>query len=68
VKRRLTIQVKEKATGHIVDTIQRIPFNRGFVGNFVPVWVRYNRKEYLLQGGWDYAYMHGTPSEAWIEI
>ena len=32
----------------ILDTIQRKPFHKGWFGNFVPVYVRYQKKEYLL--------------------
>lgn len=54
--------------GKFIEVIERIPFHRGFVGNFVPVYVRYKGKEYFLEGGWDYAYMHGTPERAWITL
>lgn len=42
----------------VLETINRKPFNKGFVGNFVPHWVRYKTKKYLVHGGIDYAYMH----------
>lgn len=64
----LSVEVKHKTTGKVIEVIKRIPFHKGFVGNFVPVYVRYKSKVYFLHGGWDYAYMHGTPTEAWIEV
>ena len=41
-----------------IETIDRKPFNKGFVGNFVPHWCRYKNKVYLIHGGIDYSYMH----------
>ena len=54
--------------GNVLKTINRKPFNRGFVGNFVPHWVRYNKEEYLLKGGIDSAYIQGEPVENYIEL
>jgi len=51
-----------------IEIINRKPFNRGFFGNFVPHYVRYKNKEYILHGGIDYAYMHGQPSFNYIVI
>ena len=62
------VEVRCKTTGKVIEVIKRTPFHKGFVGNFVPVYVRYNSQPYFLHGGWDYAYMHGTPTEAWIEV
>lgn len=42
----------------VIETIERKPFNRGFIGNFVPHWCKYKGREYLIHGGIDYAYMH----------
>lgn len=42
----------------LVETINRKPFHKGFVGNFVPHYCRYKNKEYYVFGGIDYAYMH----------
>lgn len=52
----------------LVDTIDRKPFNKGFVGNFIPHWARYKNQEYLIQGSIDYAYMHGFNNDAHIII
>ena len=35
--------------GEVIETIKRKPFHKGWFGNFVPVWVRYVGKEYLLK-------------------
>lgn len=43
-----------------VGVIDRKLFNKGFCGNFVPHWVRYKRKQFLVHGGIDYAYMHNV--------
>ena len=42
----------------LVEIVDRKPFHRGFVGNFVPHYCRYKNKEYYVFGGIDYAYMH----------
>ncbi len=34
--------------GVVLDIIKRKPFHKGWFGNFVPVYVRYEKKEYLL--------------------
>ena len=55
-KRRVEVRVKEvynpktykREGGEILDTIERKPFHKGWFGNFVPVYVRYQQKEYLL--------------------
>ena len=31
----------------VLDAIERKPFHKGWFGNFVPVYVRYQQKEYL---------------------
>jgi len=61
------IEVRNES-GSVVETIERKPFTKGWLGNFIPVYVRYKCKIYSLKGGWDYAYMHGEPSEAYITI
>ena len=57
-KEKRTIEVRTKAVfnydkmdteADVLDTIQRKPFHKGWFGNFVPVYVRYQKKEYLLQ-------------------
>lgn len=47
----------------LVEVIDRKPFHRGFLGNFVPHYARYKGKVYLLRGDLDYAYMHGHDEE-----
>lgn len=64
----MTIELRCKDTGNSLGTIERKPFHKGFVGNFVPHWVRYLCKVYQLQGGWDTAYIRGKPDEAYIEV
>jgi len=54
--------------GEIIKIIDRKPFNYGFMGNFIPHWVRYQNKEYLLKGGIDAAYIQGEQEEAYIKI
>jgi len=54
--------------GVYIKTIQREPFNKGFVGNFVPHWCRYKGKIWLIKGSIDHAYMHGYENDAYIEI
>lgn len=49
VKRIFNIRDMEYEGGEVLKTIKRIPFHRGWFGNWVPVYVRYNRKEYNLQ-------------------
>ena len=61
----MQIQVRNKED-EVVENIERKPFHNGFVGNFIPHWVRYKGKEHLLKGGIDYAYMHGMPNELYI--
>lgn len=34
--------------GEVLKEIKRIPFHKGWFGNFIPVYVRYDKKEYLL--------------------
>jgi hypothetical protein len=67
----MRIEVRNGSYGRhtaVIEIIERKPFHKGFVGNFVPHWVRYKGKTYLLKGGIDYAYMHGEPLEAYIDI
>jgi hypothetical protein len=54
--------------GKVIKTIKRKPFNLGFMGNFVPYWVRYNKQEFYLNGGSDSAYIQGEPIENYIEV
>jgi len=54
--------------GDVITAINRKIFNKGFCGNFVPHFARYKNKVYQVQGGIDYAYMHGTPDEFYITI
>ncbi len=52
----------------VVEVIDRKPFHKGFCGNFVPHWVRYKCKKYLVHGSIDSAYMHGYRNDAYIVI
>jgi len=52
----------------LVEEVNRKPFNKGFVGNFVPHWCRYKGKKYLVQGSIDHAYMHGFEDDAYIIV
>lgn len=61
-------QGKEHYNLTVLETIDRKPFNKGFMGNFVPHWARYKGKEYLVHGSIDYAYMHGFDNDAYIVI
>ena len=51
-----------------IELINRIPFNRGFIGNFVPHYCRYQSKVHLIRGSIDYSYMHGFDNDAYIVI
>ncbi len=51
-----------------IEVIKRIPFNKGFFGNFVPHFCRYKKKIYTIQGSIDYAYMHGFENDSFIII
>ena len=51
-----------------IETIYRKPFNKGFLGNFIPHWCRYKRKVYLVRGSIDYSYMHGYDNDAYIVV
>ena len=62
------MEIEVRSKGKVLKVINRKPFHNGFVGNFVPHWVRYNKKEYLLKGGIDSAYIQGEPPEAYIEV
>lgn len=65
------MKMQVKHNDQTIGVIDRIPFNKGFFGNFIPHWARYKGKEYLVQGGIDYAYMHGDNPLGvpyWIEI
>lgn len=53
---------------HYIETIERKPFNRGWMGNFVPHWTRYKRNIYLVKGSLSYSYMHGYDNDAYIVI
>jgi len=64
----MKIEVRTKKGGKLIKTIERKPFHNGFVGNFVPHWVRYKGKEYLLCGGIDSAYIQSKEIEAYIEV
>ena len=52
----------------LIETIDRKPFNKGFIGNFIPHWVRYKNEKHLILGSIDYAYMHGYENDAYIAI
>ena len=52
----------------LIETIDRKPFNKGFIGNFVPHWARYKNEVYLVHGSIDHAYMHGFDNDAYIVI
>lgn len=54
------------ATMKFIETIKCKPFNKGFVGNFVPHWCKYKGKNYLIRGSIDYSYMHGYDNDAYI--
>ncbi len=59
------------SNGKKITVIKRRPVVKGFVGNFVPHWARYNNEIYLIKGGIDYEYMHGPKPEGmeyFIEI
>lgn len=49
-------------------TINRKPFNKGFMGNFVPHYCRYKNEVHLIIGSIDYAYMHGYENDARIDV
>lgn len=50
--------VKDHYNLEEISIIERKPFNKGSVGNFIPHFCRYKNKKYLVHGGIDYAYMH----------
>ena len=52
----------------LIETIDHKPFNRGFIGNFVPQWCRYKNEEHLILGSIDCSYMHGYDDDAYIAI
>ncbi len=58
---KMTIDVIQN--GKRVSIIRRNPIVKGFFGNFIPHWARYQKKVYLIHGGIDYAYMHGPKPE-----
>jgi len=49
--------------GKRVFIIKRKPIIKGFIGNFIPHWARYQKKTYIIQGGIDYEYMRGPKPE-----
>ena len=46
----------------LIEVVERKP-HAEMCGNFNPHWVRYHGKDWLVHGGIDYAYMHGTNPE-----
>jgi len=57
----MKIEVKNR-NGDLIEIIDRKPTTK-IIGNFNPHWVRYHNHEYLVEGGVDYAYMHGENPE-----
>lgn len=51
-----------------LETINRKPFHKGFFGNFVPHYCRYQNQVYQIYGSIDSAYMHGYDNDAYINI
>ena len=51
-----------------IETITRVPFHKGFFGNFVPHFCRYKNKVYPIYGSIDSSYMHGYYEDAYINI
>jgi len=68
VRTKKELKNRQYVGGEVIETIERKPFHNGFVGNFVPHWVRYKNEEYLLKGGIDSSYIQGEPTEAYIEV
>jgi hypothetical protein len=77
--KKLSIRVFKKCTKHyipdgdckdcqLIETIDRVPFNKGFIGNFVPHWCRYKNQRHLIRGSIDYSYMHGYDNDAFIVL
>jgi hypothetical protein len=62
------MKIEVRKDGEVVEVVERKPFHKGFVGNFVPHYVRYKNTIHYLFGGIDYAYMHGQPDMVWIDI
>ena len=52
----------------LVKTIERVVFNKGWSGNFIPYYCRYKRKVYNIMGSIDSAYMHGYDNDAHIIV
>ena len=68
VKTKRILKEGKLVGGNILKIIERKPFQTGFVGNFIPHWVRYNKKEYLLHGGIDSSYIQEQEIETYIEV
>jgi len=66
MKKKMLIEVRKD--NKVIETIKRIPFNLGFMGNFVPHWVRYKSNEYLLKGGIDSSYIQEWDNKGYIEV
>jgi len=65
---KMEIRVLDKNTKELLTTIERKPFHNGMCGNFLPHWVRYKKKEYLLHGGIDSSYIQEWDGEGYIEV
>ena len=52
------MSIKVINDGDTEISITRVPIIES-IGNFNPHFIRYKRKIYIVQGGVDYAYMHG---------
>lgn len=52
----------------LIEIIERKPFHRGFLGNFVPHYCRYKGQVYSIYGSIDHAYIHGYSNDAYICI
>jgi len=48
-EKKRNIEVIDKESKNLVKIIRRKPFFCGWMGNFTPLWVRYNKQEYLLK-------------------
>ena len=60
------MKIKVYKNKKLVEVIDRKPFNRGFIGNFIPHWCRYKGKEHLIHGSIDHAYLQGYQDDAYI--
>lgn len=63
----LKIEVRDESK-NVLKVIDRVPFISGGITNFIPYWIRYQKQEYLLQGGIDCAYLQGVPDINYIVI